>query len=147
MKDPFVLQLNLMKSKSNTVFFFLQCTKPHVPLKRLKLKLFLCFNRAPRHEGVWGSGDKPQRILDLDTDGGEWSVSRTGRFTPREKARRTHWIGGWVSPRAGLDAVVERKFPARVGTRTPDHPDHSTALYRLSFRIPHECVFSTYTQG
>jgi hypothetical protein len=40
-------------------------------------------------------------------DGGEWSVSRLGRFTPG-----THWIGGWVGPRAGLDAVAKRKFPA-----------------------------------
>jgi hypothetical protein len=29
--------------------------------------------------------------------GGEWSASRLGRFTPG-----THWIGGWVDPRAGL---------------------------------------------
>jgi hypothetical protein len=27
-------------------------------------------------------------------------------------ASRTHWIGGWVGPRAGLDAVVKRKFPS-----------------------------------
>jgi hypothetical protein len=32
--------------------------------------------------------------------GGEWSVSRPGRFTPG-----THWIGGWVDLRAGLDDV------------------------------------------
>jgi hypothetical protein len=35
--------------------------------------------------------------------GGEWSASRPGRFTRREKAPGTHWIGGWVDPRAGLD--------------------------------------------
>jgi hypothetical protein len=29
---------------------------------------------------------------------GERSASRPGRFTPG-----THWIGGWVGPRAGLD--------------------------------------------
>jgi hypothetical protein len=44
-------------------------------------------------------------------DGGEWSASHPGRFTPRERAAGTHWIGGWVGPRAGLDAVVERKIP------------------------------------
>jgi hypothetical protein len=42
--------------------------------------------------------------------GGEWSVSRPGRFTPRERAPGTHWIGGWVDPRAGLDKVEKRKF-------------------------------------
>jgi hypothetical protein len=41
-------------------------------------------------------------------DGGEWSVSRPGRFTPAERASGTHWIGGWVGPRAVLDAVVKR---------------------------------------
>jgi hypothetical protein len=30
--------------------------------------------------------------------GGEWSASRPGHF-----ALGTHWIGGWVDPRAGLD--------------------------------------------
>jgi hypothetical protein len=44
-------------------------------------------------------------------DGGEWSASRPGRFTPRERAPGTHWIGGWVGPRAVLDAVVKRKIP------------------------------------
>jgi hypothetical protein len=40
--------------------------------------------------------------------GGEWSASRPGRFTPRERTPGNHWIGGWVGPRAGLDAVVNR---------------------------------------
>jgi hypothetical protein len=34
---------------------------------------------------------------------GEWSASRPGRFNPRERAPGTHWIGGWVNLRAGLD--------------------------------------------
>jgi hypothetical protein len=41
---------------------------------------------------------------------GEWSASRTGRFTPRGKSPGTHWIGGWVDHRAGLDDVEKRKF-------------------------------------
>jgi hypothetical protein len=41
-------------------------------------------------------------------DGGEWAASRPGRFTPRERVPGTHWIGGWVGPRAVLDAVVKR---------------------------------------
>jgi hypothetical protein len=42
--------------------------------------------------------------------GDEWSISRPGRFSPRERAPFTHWIGGWVGPRAGLDDVEKRKF-------------------------------------
>jgi hypothetical protein len=33
--------------------------------------------------------------------GGEWTASRSYRFTPRRKSLRTHWIGDWVDPRAG----------------------------------------------
>jgi hypothetical protein len=36
---------------------------------------------------------------------GEWSAARPGRFIFGERAPGTHWIGGWVDPRAGLDDV------------------------------------------
>jgi len=39
----------------------------------------------------------------------EWSASRPGRFTPRERNTVTHWIGGWVDPRSCPDAVGEEK--------------------------------------
>jgi hypothetical protein len=44
-------------------------------------------------------------------DGGEWSTSRPDRFTSRERAPDTHWIGGWVDPTAVLDEVIRRKIP------------------------------------
>jgi hypothetical protein len=37
--------------------------------------------------------------------GGEWSTSRPGCFNPG-----THWIGGWVDPKAGLDDVKKSKL-------------------------------------
>jgi len=37
--------------------------------------------------------------------GGEWSTSRPGRFTSRERAPSTYCIGGWMGPGAGLDLV------------------------------------------
>jgi hypothetical protein len=42
--------------------------------------------------------------------GGKWSASRPGRFIPGETAPGTHCAGGCVGPRAGLDAVQERKI-------------------------------------
>jgi hypothetical protein len=33
----------------------------------------------------------------------EWSASRPCLFTPEERAHGTHWIGGFVGPRAGLE--------------------------------------------
>jgi hypothetical protein len=55
-------------------------------------------------------------------DGGEWSASRTGRFIPRETVPDTHWIGGWVSPRAVLDAVERRKIPSPRRESNPRTP-------------------------
>jgi hypothetical protein len=48
---------------------------------------------------------------------GEWSASRPGRFTPGGRASGTHWIGGWVDPRAVLDDM--EKILDLTGTRTP----------------------------
>jgi hypothetical protein len=50
-------------------------------------------------------------LLTSALDGGEWSASRPGRFTHRERATGTQWIGGWVGPRAVLDKMVKRKLP------------------------------------
>jgi len=38
-------------------------------------------------------------LLTLAVDGGEWSSSCPGHFTPRERTHRTHWNWGWVGPR------------------------------------------------
>jgi hypothetical protein len=34
----------------------------------------------------------------------------------------THWIGGWVGPRAVLDAVVKRKIPSPRRESNPRTP-------------------------
>jgi hypothetical protein len=42
-------------------------------------------------------------------DGGEYTGSRTGCFTPGEKNPDTRWIcgwGGWECPRFGLDTFL-----------------------------------------
>jgi hypothetical protein len=48
-------------------------------------------------------------------DGGEWSALHPNRFTRGERAPGTHWIGGWVDPRAGLDNLETRKFLTLLG--------------------------------
>jgi hypothetical protein len=50
---------------------------------------------------------------------GQWSASRPGRFNPRERGPGTHWIGGWVGPRAGLDDVEKSKFLTLPGLESP----------------------------
>jgi hypothetical protein len=49
--------------------------------------------------------------------GSEWSASRVGRFIPGERAPGTHWKGGWVGPRTGLDDVEKRTY--RVSNSGP----------------------------
>jgi hypothetical protein len=43
--------------------------------------------------------------------------SRPGRLTPEERASDIHWIGDWVSPRAGLNDVGKRKFLTLPGLK------------------------------
>jgi hypothetical protein len=43
-----------------------------------------------------------------------------GKLTPKEGAPDTHWIGGWVGPRASLDTVAKKKFPVPARSRTQD---------------------------
>jgi len=45
-------------------------------------------------KAYWMSGSILPRILNPALDGGEWSASRPGRFTPTERAPVTHWILG-----------------------------------------------------
>jgi hypothetical protein len=72
----------------------------------------VCYN-PPRHENVLGKWKySSTHSLTSALDGGTWSASRPGRFTPRERAAGTHCIGGWVGPRAVLEAVVKRNLPS-----------------------------------
>jgi hypothetical protein len=73
-------------------------------------------------KAYWGSGGIAPRILTSALDGGEWSASRFSRFTPRERDPGTHWLGGWVGPRAVLDSVVKRKIPSLLRESNPRIP-------------------------
>jgi hypothetical protein len=44
-------------------------------------------------------------------EGGEWSASRSSRFTLRERVLGFFRIEGWVVPGAGVEAVAKRKIP------------------------------------
>jgi hypothetical protein len=51
-------------------------------------------------------------------DGGKWEDSHSVRFTHGDKAPSTYWIGGWVGPRAGLDALEKREISSPAGDPT-----------------------------
>jgi hypothetical protein len=54
---------------------------------------------------------------------------------PAERYPGTHWIRGWVDPRAGLDDVGKRNFLILPGLelRPFGRPARSQSLYRLRF--------------
>jgi hypothetical protein len=70
-----------------------------------------------------------------------WVVSVTPlpRFTPGERTPGTHWTGGWVGPRAGLDTEARGHILFLCRKWKPGRPLCSQTLYRLSYP-------SSYTQ-
>jgi hypothetical protein len=78
-------------------------------LKVKKVKLSLCLTKHHTMKTYCGVEAELPAFLTSALVGG-WSASRPGRFTPGERAPGTHWIGGWVGPRAGLDTIVKRKI-------------------------------------
>jgi hypothetical protein len=67
--------------------------------------------------------------------GGEWSTSRPCHFTPGETSPGTHWIGGWVGRRGGLDDVEKRNFLTLPGLelRPLGRRASSQSLHRLRY--------------
>jgi hypothetical protein len=81
-----------------------------------KVELSLCLFLTEHHamKAYWGSGGiaRWRRV-----------VSFTPRpLYPRERTPGTHWIGGWVGPRAVLNAVVKRKIPSPRRESNPRTP-------------------------
>jgi hypothetical protein len=67
--------------------------------------------------------------------GGVWSTSSPYRFTPEERAHSTHPIGGWVRPRACLDAV-KRQIPTLARNRTPEPRSSSQQPVAIPTELP-----------
>jgi hypothetical protein len=96
--------------------------------------LSLCLiNSALRHEGVLGSRYIDPNFLELGT-GWKIVVSFTPRpFYPQGRSPGTHWIGGWVGFRDGLDDVEKRRFLTLPGIklRPLGRPARIQSLYTL----------------
>jgi hypothetical protein len=65
------------------------------------------YHAIKMHGGVEA---KLHTFLTWVLDGSEWSASHLSHFTTGERAPSTHWIGGWVGPRGGVDALMKRKI-------------------------------------
>jgi hypothetical protein len=79
------------------------------------------------------SGGIALPFLTSALDGGERSALSPGRFITREGTPGTHWIGGCVDPRAGLDTVEKRKTSWPCQESNSGREAHSLSLYRLSY--------------
>jgi hypothetical protein len=81
-----------------------------------------------------------------------WALSCQLQARPlfhREGAPRTHWIGDWVDPRAGLDELEKRKFFTLPGPelRPVCCPARSQSLYRLSCLVHEYLSFMAHSKG
>jgi hypothetical protein len=65
-----------------------------------------------------GSGGTAPPFLTSGLDGGEWSASRSCRFTPEERGPCIHWTGGWMGLRTSPDAVEKGTISALAGNRS-----------------------------
>jgi hypothetical protein len=71
-------------------------------------------------------------------------TSRSGSFTSGKRVSGTHWIGGWVDPRGGLDDLEKRKFLILPGLelRPLGRPLRSQSLYQWSpYICSTECTY------
>jgi len=75
------------------------------PIK-VKVRLSLCLSEHHAIKTHWGVDVWLHAFLTLALDGGEWLASSSGLFTTNERDSGTHWIGGWLNLRDGLDAVA-----------------------------------------
>ena len=92
------------------------------PVQTLKL----CTGRTAH------TGSRPKALFFLDdgTGRGEESASLPGRSLLRERPG-THFTGGWVVPKVGLDRFEK---PRRTGIRSPHRPGRSHSLYRIRYQ-------------
>jgi len=65
-----------------------------------------------------GSGCIVPHILTLAPDGAECSASCPTHFTHRLRAPGTHWIGGWMGSRVGMDVVAKCSLTVLMGVET-----------------------------
>jgi hypothetical protein len=86
-------------------------------------------------KAYWKSGGIAHSFFDSTLYRGEWLASRPGRFIPRERDPGTHWIEGWVGPRAVLDAVMKRKIPSPRRESNPRTPIVQTVAQCSNYSV------------
>jgi hypothetical protein len=141
--SPFSCHLIFLRSKYPQIVLYLYAKKSCDDLwtsnDSIGLKLWKSFEKRCRKVVPVRSMTKKHWIYVFLTSallGGEWSASRPCRFTPKERAPVTHWIGGWVGPRAGTSDMSRWQFLTLPGLELrPFGPSACRqSLYRLNYR-------------
>jgi hypothetical protein len=83
---------------------------------KVKVKLFLCLTK--HHDMKTYCGEEVYSLTEA-LDGGEWSASCPGRFTPRERAPGPIGQDAEWAPEPVWKRCRREKFPASAGNRTP----------------------------
>jgi hypothetical protein len=86
-----------------------------------------------------GGQKKNPGILNIELDGGRWSLSRSSPHYPRETSRFTHPKGERTDPRTGLNAV-ENRFSCHPTFHLVNIPTEVSHLLNVSIiaNIPNE---------
>jgi hypothetical protein len=112
-------------TNANRNYFGLSTLQP-APTHSRESNVYLCLIKQLAMKTHWEA--PPFFTSKLEACG--WPTSR---LVERDPDRPTHWIGGWVVPRAGLDAV-EKNLLSLTGI---EPSPSSTPLYRrLSYPGP-----------
>jgi hypothetical protein len=100
--------------------------------QNVKAKFFLCLIKHNNIRRIWewrhsSTHSQPRYYMEVSCQ-----LHVPAAALP-EKEPGIRWIGGWVGPRAGLDAVAKRKIPVPGGNRTPVVQPTAWTLYWPSY--------------
>jgi hypothetical protein len=103
------------------------------PHAHTPLKVSLCLiNETLFLENIWGNEGIAPSLLTSAVDGGEWSASRPGCFTPKEIALRYLLYRRLGGPQSRSGRYGEDKNIVPIGNRTrPVKPDRGVPTSTL----------------
>jgi hypothetical protein len=77
---------------------------------KVKVKFSLCLTKHHAMKIYWEWRDSSTHSLPQHWMEVSGQLHAPATLLPGKEPPGTHWIGGWVGPRAGLDMVEKRKF-------------------------------------
>jgi hypothetical protein len=137
-----------LSNNSEKVFFSCEFADVSFAIwHNLLLIVFLCkgkvvtvVNYAPHHDNVLRSGEVAPRIYNLGTRRRRVISFMSRPLYPEVRSSGTHWTGGWVGHRAGLDAVAKRKKSRHCLCRELNPSRPARSLVSILTELPGSCI-------